>query len=219
MRGLSTTVIALALVGCNAILGIDAASLDTSDGGGGSTTATGTGGAGGTGGGMCSLMAPDPCNKCIADHCCDKYDACLGDNDCKAALAQYNICVGIDFTNDAGGTCDEAFATSRNMLRSDFATCAFLNGSASAPPGCFEACSGKPIGGDICAQYCACAASTCPDKSFEGGDCLAICAAFTEAQLTCRPYHCGLAKNAKMAGNEPSRQTHCGHTFGEALCP
>jgi hypothetical protein len=129
------------------------------------------------------------------------------------------MCVGIDFTNDAGGTCDEAFATSRNSLRSDLANCAFLNTSTSTPLGCSEACLGKPIGGDICAQYCACTATTCPDKSFEVGTCLENCAAFTEAQLTCRPYHCGLARNAKSSGNEPQRQTHCGHAFGEALCP
>ena len=226
MRVLSGSLLSFALVGCNAILGIDAASLDTSDGGGGHGGASagsgggaGTGGTGGADGGACSLTAPDPCNKCVAANCCAPYDACFAEADCKAALSQYNLCVGVDFTNDAGGTCDETFATSANSLRSDLATCAFLHGSASNPPGCFEACSGKPVGGDICATYCACASDACPDKSFEGGDCLTICGAFTEPQLTCRPYHCGLAKNAKTSGDDPLRQTHCGHAFGEALCP
>src|SRR5689334_8501426 len=131
MRVLSGSLLCFALVGCNAILGIDAASLDTGDGGAGT---------GGAGGGACSLPAPDPCNRCVAANCCGPYDACISDADCKAALSQYNVCVGVDFTNDAGGTCDETFATSANVLRSDLATCVFLRGSTSSPPGCSEAC-------------------------------------------------------------------------------
>jgi hypothetical protein len=194
-----------ALLGCNAILGIDEARLypDASAA------------AGGDGGEACSLTAPDPCNQCIAARCCDKFEACNGDADCKAALAQYNVCVGIDFTNDAGGTCDETFA-SASATRASLATCAFQNGSTS---GCAEACARKPIGGTICSDYCTCAAQACPDKSFDGGDCLTICGAFSESQLTCRPYHCGLANMAKMNNDELGRVTHCGHTFGESLCP
>ena len=222
MRVLPPLFLAGALFGCNAILGIDAANLDP-DASGGSSGSGGSGGSSGSGGsggsGVCSLMAPDPCNTCIAARCCDKYDACIANADCKSALSQYNVCVGIDFTNDAGGTCDETLAASANTLRGDLATCAFQNGASSRPAGCTDECTGKPVGGDICSTYCTCAAEACPDKTFEGGNCLETCGAFTEAQLTCRPYHCGLAKAAKMNNNEASRLTHCGHTFGEALCP
>src|SRR5262249_45526157 len=160
---------ATTILGCNAILGIEEAKLNldasapAAGGGGGSPTSTsGTGGsaagAGGGGGSTCSLTAPDSCNNCIASRCCDKYEACSLDADCMNALAQYNVCVGVDFTNDAGGTCDETFGASTNANRSDLAKCAFQRGSASTPPGCTEACFGKPVGGSICSDYCACAA-------------------------------------------------------------
>jgi hypothetical protein len=227
MRVLSGSLLAFALVGCNAILGIDAASLDTSDGGAGNGGASGgsggaaTGGGGGSGtggagGGACSLGAPDPCNTCVAANCCDKYDACVADSDCRTGLSQYNVCVGVAFTNDAGGTCDETFATSANLLRSNLATCAFLRGSTSTPPGCSESCKGKPVGGDICATYCVCVSDACPTSRSKGAT------ASRSAERSPSPssraaYHRGLAANAKASGDEPLRQTHCGHTFGEAL--
>jgi hypothetical protein len=223
MRVGSLVVTAAFALGCNAILGIEEARLGDASvgvagqgGSGGSAGTAGSAGSGGEGGG-CSLMAPDPCNQCLAQRCCDEYDACAADSDCKAALNDYNTCVGIDFTNDAGGTCDETLVgVSGNPRRSALATCAFQ----TAPPGgCADVCPSKPIGGSICVDYCACVQVACPDKSFEGADCMAVCGAFTEPQLTCRPYHCGLAKSAKMNNNESGRLTHCGHTFGEALCP
>jgi len=215
------------VVGCNALLGIDEATLDTSDasgkasGTGGAGGASSNGGAGGAGGATaCSLTAPDPCNQCISQRCCDAYEACLVDADCKAGLSQYNLCVGVAFTNDAGETCDEDFATvSGRPLRLAFGTCAFANGAATPTPGCSEKCLGKPVGGDICSTYCACLADTCPEKSFVSGTCLENCGAFVENQLTCRPYHCSLARNAKTMSDEPGRQTHCGHSVGEVLCP
>ena len=208
---------AFALLRCNAILGIEEAKLDPDAsvmaGAGGSAGSTGSGGSGG--GGMCaSLKAPDPCNKCVAANCCDPFEACNNDADCKDALGKYNDCVGVAFTNDAGGTCDETFA-SGSQIRSNLATCAFL----TAAGGCANVCMGKPVGADICTSYCSCVAATCPERDFDGGDCAALCADFTEPQLTCRPYHCGLAKISKDMGNDALRQTHCGHAFGVSLCP
>jgi hypothetical protein len=198
-------VFAVAHLGCNTILGIDQATLDPSDA---------------AGGGTCSLTAPDPCNQCIAARCCASYEPCIASEDCQKGLSEYNVCVGSKFTDDAGGTCDEAFASSPNTLRSDLATCAFLHGNTSSERGCSEACKDKPVGGDICSTYCSCLADTCSDKVLGGeSSCLDLCGGFTEAQLACRPYHCGLAKNAKAEGSESLRQTHCGHAVGEALCP
>src|SRR5262249_49693093 len=154
--------LAVAALGCNAILGIEEArQADASAGASGAGGASGASGAGGTGGGACSLVAPDPCNQCVAARCCEQYDACILDNDCKMALAAYNVCVGVAFTNDAGGTCDETLGASVNPLRAAFATCAFQSGQASIPPGCTEMCFGKPVGGDICTDYCACVADAC----------------------------------------------------------
>ncbi len=211
-RALFPALFAIALLGCNTILGIDEATLAPD------AAATGTGGGGG--GGACSLMAPDPCNQCIAARCCDKYDACVGNADCRMGLSDYNVCVGVNFTNDAGGTCDEAFAASINRLRSDLGTCAFQNDSTTVPSGCAEQCKDRPVGGDLCSSYCSCLPVNCPEKVLPGEkSCLDICGAFTEAQLACRPYHCGLAKSAKGRMDEPARMTHCGHSVGEALCP
>jgi hypothetical protein len=209
MRALYFLISAAALTGCNAILGIEEAHLGDAS----------TGAAGAGGGGACSDMAPDPCNQCIAARCCEQYEACIADNDCKTALTAYNVCVGIDFTNDAGGgTCDETLGASGNARRSAFAKCAFQNGPASSPPGCTDVCFGHVAGGNTCSDYCTCVAQACPEKSFDAS-CLDICGAFTQAQIDCRPYHCGLANTSKMNMNEPGRLTHCGHAFGEALCP
>ncbi len=215
-RATSLWIFACALLGCNAILGIEEAKLDPDAsvsptgaagnvGAAGSGGAAGTGGAGGAGGGMCAaLTAPDACNKCVAQRCCDQFDACTNDADCKSALGDYNTCVGMAFTNDAGGTCDETFGASLNTIRGDLAACAF---QASAPTGCLDVCFGKPVGSDICITYCNCVSATCPERDFDGGDCATLCAGFTEAQLTCRPYHCRLAQISKT------------NTFGVSLCP
>jgi hypothetical protein len=232
MRLLCFLISAASLVGCNAILGIEEARLGDASAGAAGQTAAGAGGAGpgsggagaggssaGAGGGACSLMAPDPCNQCVAARCCAEYDACLADSDCKAALTEYNVCIGTSVTNDAGGTCDETLGASGNPRRSAFARCAFQKGPADSPPGCADVCFGNVVGGDICSDYCTCVADACPEKGFDGQSCLSVCAAFNEGQINCRPYHCGLAKAAKNNNNESDRLKHCGHAFGEALCP
>jgi hypothetical protein len=229
MRVSCLVLLATGVLGCNAILGIEEARLGDASAGaagvggaggeGGTAGAAGTGGAAGEDGGACTLMAPDPCNQCVAARCCVEYEACGADSDCKNALKEYNVCIGTSFTNDAGGTCDETLGASGNPRRSAFATCAFQRGPTSAPPGCSDVCFGNAVGGDICSDYCTCVADACPEKGFDGQSCLSACAAFSEGQLNCRPYHCGLAKAAKTSNNEPQRVTHCGHAFGEALCP
>jgi len=220
MRVFQGALLAAALVGCNGLLGIDEATLDpdASARGGAAGSGGSTGVGGGSGGSACSLMAPDPCNQCVAERCCSAHDACNGDAACKKALSEYNVCVGVSFTNDAGGTCEEALGTS-GALAQALATCALSNAATDTPPGCADACTDKPIGGDICSTYCSCVSLNCPEKAFEVGSCLANCGAFTEPQLTCRPYHCTLAQKAKTSSDEPGRVTHCGHSFGEALCP
>jgi hypothetical protein len=223
MRFLASLALAGALLACNGIFGIDEATLDTSDAAPTGTTSAAASGAA-EGGGVvdaaCSLSAAgDPCNKCVAQRCCTQFDACLADPTCKLNLAAYDKCLGVSFTNDAGGTCDEDFATSGRSLDSELATCAFLNNAAATPPGCVEECKGRPVGNDICSTYCGCMDDTCPGKLGDAGECITVCGAFSERQLTCRPYHCGLAKNAKGTGDEPGRITHCGHAAGEALCP
>jgi hypothetical protein len=216
-RVISLWILATALSGCNAILGIEEAKLDpdasVSPAGAGGAAG---GGAGGAGGGTCAaLTAPDACNKCIAARCCDQFAACSNDAACKTALGDYNDCVGMAFTNDAGGTCDETFG-STNQTSSNLAICAF---QTTAPAGCLDVCMGQPVGADICMRYCNCIATTCPEKNFGGAECADVCAGFNERQLTCRPYHCGLAKISKDMLNDMARQTHCGHAVGESLCP
>jgi len=121
MRVFQGALLAAALVGCNGLLGIDEATLDPDasarGGAAGSGGSTGGGGTAGSGVSACSLMAPDPCNQCVAQRCCDAYDACNDDTACKKSLSEYNVCVGVKFTNDAGGTCEESLGTSGRLAQ------------------------------------------------------------------------------------------------------
>ncbi len=61
-----------------------------------------------------------------------------------------------------------------------------------------------------CGAYCACMASSCPDKVFTGG-CLGACAAETKWDLACRTAHCSVAKGEPNNG-------HCDHAVGVSEC-
>jgi hypothetical protein len=191
--GLVGTLVAL---GCNSILGIDAAKLDP-DASVGSDAATNA---------SCSLQTQDPCNSCVAQNCCQPYEACLADPDCKQGLVEYAFCLGNNFSNDAGASCDESFATT--PVRLALSDCAFISK-------CNNQCRDQTIG-DLCFTYCGCMAMVCPEKEFEGGTCAEACDRFDADQLICRPYHCNLA--ALNRTDELKRQLHCGHAAGAAPC-
>jgi len=192
-------------LGCNSILGIDAANLDTSEGGTTTTTTTMMPG-------TCSLKSTDPCNACVAQKCCPEYDACAADPACKKGLIDYAFCLGRNFTSDAGATCDEDFVGTAGTLGVALATCAIVDMNK-----CGGTCAGQTIGeGDLCTTYCGCMQNVCADHPFDGGTCAEICNSFDPNQLVCRPYHCNLA-TINMA--DPGLRTlHCGHASGNSPC-
>jgi hypothetical protein len=201
----SAVVLLATNLGCNSILGIDAATLEPSDAGqDAQVTALPT-----EGGTACSLQARDPCNACIAQNCCTEYDACLADDKCKSGLVQYAFCLGKNFTSDAGVSCDEDFVTVDIPRSSALVECAL------GAKKCGNDCSQQTIG-DLCFTYCGCMASVCSDFGFDAGTCTELCGKFDENQLVCRPYHCNLATQNML--DEPKRLLHCGHASGNPPC-
>jgi hypothetical protein len=190
-------VVALAaLLGCNSILGIDAAHLEQSEGGAGA------------GGGSCSIKSTDPCNSCIAQNCCAQFDACIADTTCKEGLIKYAFCLGNNFTSDAGATCDEDFLSSAGLLSANLAQCTFMDH-------CTAACKDQTFG-DLCFTYCNCMADVCPDHPFDAGTCEQVCDKFDPTNLVCRPYHCNLAQQNRT--DPAKRLLHCGHASGNPPC-
>jgi hypothetical protein len=72
-------VLAILTLGCNAVLGIDKASLEPS--------------LNGDAGGACSAFATTSCGVCVAENCCAEFQACRANEDCGRALEKYNGCV------------------------------------------------------------------------------------------------------------------------------
>ena len=203
-------------LGCNSILGIDAASLlDTSDGGLDSAVAVRP-----TPTARDRFERPlprrrlalctrkDPCNACVAQNCCTEFDACIANPTCKAGLVKYAFCLGNNFTSDAGVSCDEDFLSSAGAESASLAQCAFIDH-------CQSACKDQTIG-DLCFTYCNCMDDVCPAFTFDGGTCADICSKFDPNQLVCRPYHCNLATQNRT--DEPKRLLHCGHASGNTPC-
>jgi hypothetical protein len=202
-------------LGCNSILGIDAAQLEPADAGtdapavvepqtdAGAMEATTSDGA------TCTLRRSTDCNTCVAQNCCVEYEACNADKNCKQGLIDYAFCLGNNFTSDAGASCDEDFIGKAGKLSLDLAQCAFVDK-------CVGTCRDQTIGDDLCTTYCTCMQSVCGDHPFEAGSCTDHCRAFDANQLVCRPYHCNLAK-ITMA-DESKRTLHCGHASGNTPC-
>jgi hypothetical protein len=186
--------------GCNAILGIDAAMLESADASAEATT---------TGPLACTLRHGTACNTCVAQNCCAEFEACNADKDCRQGLIDYAFCLGSNFTSDAGASCDETFNGVAGKLSSDLATCAIVDK-------CHASCDGQTIGDDLCTNYCMCMQTVCSDHPFEGGSCLDACSNFDATNLVCRPYHCNLARINMM--DESKRVLHCGHASGNSPC-
>jgi hypothetical protein len=198
-----------ASLGCNSILGIEAASLDTRDAGSdasGAATIDSTVAPEADPG--CSLLAKDPCNTCVAEHCCTEYDACVSSPACKAGLVKYAFCLGNNFTNDAGTSCDEDFLSIPGEESTNLALCVFMSS-------CQDVCQDQTIG-DLCFTYCNCMDDVCPEFAFDPGTCAEACDQFDANNLVCRPYHCNLATQNRL--DDAKRTLHCGHASGNPPC-
>lgn len=205
---------ALALVGCNAVLGIDEAHSRADDVGGVSKALevpTDT----------CNGPQPASCATCIAGSCKNSLDTCLKAHDCREALNEYRKCLGAKCNVDS---CSDGLQAGPAR---ELAACAL--GATECPE-----CSDTTPLADICALYCSCmeqpmpatagpdAGQTCEQynganlKDWAAGDnaaCLAACRSLKDpAAIHCRWSHCELAQSGELG-------LHCGHAVGDSRCP
>lgn len=197
-----------ALVGCNAVLGIDEAHLsDSSSGGGGSTINLGSK--------VTTLpskdcSAPNPdCAKCIAgSDCGDAKAACLADANCRVALNAYRVCLGAQ-CSDSAGTCLSTLSAYESQLH-----LSLLSFSQCVQGACGNTCKDTPLV-PPCELYCGCMAPNCTTELAMRGtplaNCQTACDEATVDDLTCRWTHCEIAATHPNGG-------HCGHAIGEVFC-
>lgn len=203
-----------ALVGCNAVLGIDEAH-EREDGATSSKELE-------VPTDQCNGPQPAACGACIGTSCAVSLETCLKSHDCREALNQYRKCLG--------GKCDDSscLVALRAGPARELAGCA-LN-AAECPE-----CPGATPLADICDLYCACmqqpmpasagepyVGKTCEQyndttlKDWIAGDresCRVACRGLKDpAAAHCRWTHCELAQSSELA-------LHCGHAIGESRCP
>jgi hypothetical protein len=202
----------LALVGCNAVLGIDEATPRDDAGGASKALEVPID--------TCDGPQPASCATCIAGSCKNSLDSCLKAHDCRQALNDYRKCLGAQCNDDA------CLAGLQAGPARDLASCAL---GATECPECPDA---TPLA-DVCALYCACMGQATPVTAEAGGQtceqyngsslkdwtagdgasCLAACRSLKDpAAVHCRWSHCELAQSGELA-------LHCGHAIGDARCP
>jgi len=198
-----------ALVGCNAVLGIDEAH-SRDDGTPRSTT----------------QLIPVPgcetpttdCASCVSGSVA--FADCLKDHACRKALDGYRACLG---SKCDAGACFDTLLAGPGSLVADF-----VRGE------CAE-CEGVTPLASMCDLYCACmeqilpppTAGALPDGAtcetaavapWEAGQlaqCKAACDELAKrdvASVNCRWGHCELAANGENRG-------HCGHAIDSSICP
>jgi hypothetical protein len=215
----------LALLACNAVLGIeeanprrDAGPAGGSGGAAGNAGSTESGaGQGGThghagnagaqGGGDCSNTALEDCDRCLNTNCWDELGECAKDQSCVLALQKYDTCLDSDGP-DCKSACIAELSASKDgqaPVSARLAACAF--------PAC-EACYGHSL--FSCTFYCRCMPEFCADREGDWGgkSCESYCSS-TVAQH-CKADHCGRAGEWQL--NSEPRVMHCGHAVGDYPC-
>jgi hypothetical protein len=207
---LAGSLCALALIGCNAVLGIDEAH-SRDDGGSSTSTAQVIPVAG------CETPGTE-----FSAHFSDSqaYADCLASHDCRKALDAYRACLG---SKCNGIACFDKLSAGAGQQIADVV-------HAESPQ--FEGI--KPIA-SVCDLYCACMGQTLPPAtkgavadgltcetfagvSWEPGNkaqCKDACEALAKvdlASVNCRWGHCELAANGEARG-------HCGHAIDDSICP
>ncbi|HEV8548380.1 MAG TPA: hypothetical protein VGQ57_05110, partial [Polyangiaceae bacterium] len=179
-----------AVVGCNAVLGIDQAELDE-----GSSTAGKPGVAAGKGSFV--SMPTDDCSACMQANCTPPLQACLADATCRAKLTYYDSTC-ITLANADPGTCREGLSVPG--LSTGVANCLTAN--------CASQCGASPLV-DACDLYCNCmgAAGGCGTSIAE---CSANCTAWRvrPGMLDCVLSHCEAAVESTTPANH---DMHCSH--------
>jgi hypothetical protein len=197
---------AIALGGCNSVLGIDEAHSND-DGAMASSVLTIP---------IVSCQAPSPdCAACVAGT--NAYAECLSTQDCRKALDGYRACLGSQCDNAA---CFDALAATTASKVADVVRTE-----------CKQCVGKKPLA-SICELYCRCMQqplppqppATAPDGETcetwvkapsAGAACIQACetlAATDPASISCRWSHCELA-----VGRES--RIHCSHAIDFSICP
>lgn len=199
----------LALVGCNAVLGIDEA--HSRDQGTVSSTIQVIPVAG------CDAPTTE-CATCVSGS--RAFQECLADHDCRKALDVYRACLG---SKCDGDTCFEKLQASAGQPVADY-----VRGECPQ----FE--NVTPLV-SVCDLYCACMGQVLP-PDIEGGvsdgltcetfagapwtagnlvECKNNCETLAKtdlASVNCRWGHCELAASGEL-------RTHCGHAIDSSICP
>jgi hypothetical protein len=201
---------AVALVGCNAVLGIDEAQ-SRDDASSQSTV----------------QVIPVPgcenpetsCATCVSGS--KAFGECMGNHACRKALDGYRACLG---SKCNGATCFDTLLAGPGQTVAEF-----VRGEC---PACE---SNKPLA-SMCDLFCACMEQTLPPpttgapvdgltcESFLAAlpwtvasmaECKDSCEALAKADLAsvnCRWGHCELAANGEA-------RSHCGHAIDDSICP
>jgi hypothetical protein len=184
-----------ALVACNAVLGIDEATLDEvgEEKGAACTMPLEDPTA------ECGLSTDDPCEVCLARQNASLIANCLtaergpGElKSCREELVDYRLCVG-DNCSDENGDCVGCLGGS--ALGREVAQ------NVEACPVCRQ--TGRL--NSFCEAYCACMADKCPTAMLPS-DCETACNALPVYSRYCRWTHC-------EAATSPS-SNHCKHAVG-----
>jgi hypothetical protein len=201
---------AVALVGCNAVLGIDEAE-SRDDGDPLHPTSQSIPVAG------CDKPGTD-CGGCVSGS--TAFTNCLSNHDCRKALDEYRACLG---SKCSGGACFDALKAGAGKLVADVV-------QAECPM-----CEGSSPLADMCDLYCACMEQTLPSLAGVPADgktcetynqaldwpaadlaaCKMACANLARtdiASVHCRWGHCELATNGETRG-------HCLHAIDQSICP
>jgi hypothetical protein len=200
---------AVALIGCNGVLGIDEAhSRDEEVSHSGAQLIPVPG---------CEAPTTD-CAACVAGSVA--FQTCLGDHACRKALDAYRACLG---TKCDGATCFDTLLAGAGQPVADY-----VQGECSA-------CVGVTPLASVCDLYCACMQQTLPPatkggvadgktcESFAGvpwqqasvAECKDACETLAKKDLgsvNCRWGHCELAANGEQRG-------HCSHAIDNSICP
>jgi|GEM_PF-2959648 len=200
---------ALALTGCNAVLGIDEAhraaesTLKQFDADKNPATSAVPQFAE-----KCEKPTDD-CAECqAANDCADSSKMeCLADSKCRFALDAYRTCLG-NPCSDGNGECLTALA------KLEGSSLAGLHYVGCVNRTCPEVCEGSPLISP-CEEYCGCMVVNCTDevKAFgtDFNECVTSCNAVAPAAILCRWTHCEMAPHQINAG-------HCRHALGDGRC-
>jgi len=211
LLGVSGWLALCALGGCNEVLDIEQATLDS----GGSTGSAGAGAA--TGSGDVTLQIfnaqcqpktfPDACTACLKDNCGDlNISLCLADKSCRVALGQYSTCLGPTCNSKQGECLDGQLITPTQQF------------ALECVGKCSSECSGTPFL-STCQLYCGCMVSNCttrvpPSDQAHYADlktCVAYCEGLDPTLVNCRWSHCERAP-------DDLKFNHCEHADGIGQC-